>query len=85
MAVSIPENQKTEIKNRLRNIENDTSEPSPSTRAQIGSVADFCRLWPEAKLALEFLLSLDVTPAPVKAAIGLVIKAGDVISGIICR
>jgi hypothetical protein len=45
---------------------------------------DFCKLWPQVKGVLQFLVGLPVIPQRVKDAINLVIKAGDTVSGVLC-
>jgi hypothetical protein len=44
----------------------------------------FCRNWATARQILEFLASLPVIPALVRAAIGMVIKAGDIAHRTLC-
>lgn len=44
----------------------------------------FCRYWPITRQVLGFLRDLPVTPGPVRAAVALVIAAGDAAAKIIC-
>jgi hypothetical protein len=44
----------------------------------------FCRNWETAKQILNFLASLPVLPAVVRAAIAMVIKAGDIAHRTLC-
>lgn len=44
----------------------------------------FCRYWPIVKQILGFLRDLPLVPGPVKAAIALVIAAGDAAARVIC-
>jgi hypothetical protein len=45
--------------------------------------SEFCKIWPNAKSALEMLQGLVKNPI-VKGAIGVIIAAGDAVSSKIC-
>ena len=45
----------------------------------------FCNNWQTVKNVLSFIANLPLIPASVRAAIGLVIKAGDMAHGALCR
>ncbi len=45
--------------------------------------ADFCSVWPQARMGLEMLKDLIKNPIA-KAAVGIVISAGDAVSSKIC-
>jgi len=51
--------------------------------APAGSKTTFCEVWPGAKKALELLQGLVKNPIA-KAAIGIVIAAGDAVASKIC-
>ena len=51
--------------------------------APAGSKNKFCEVWPAAKTGLELLQSIVKNPIA-KAAIGIVVAAGDAVSSKIC-
>lgn len=53
------------------------------TATRAGQRNNFCEIWPNAKMALEVLQQIIKNPVA-KAAVGIVISAGDAVASRIC-
>jgi hypothetical protein len=63
--------------------------PAPKAKGVAEAQAKFCQVWPQAKTGLELLNTIIVAIPGVgpfaKAAIGIVIGAGDAASAALCK
>ncbi|MBB3658480.1 hypothetical protein FHX15_003727 [Rhizobium sp. BK650] len=82
MATELTDEQAKQLKKEFESWDTKVT-PSAPSKTNLTS-ASFCSDWAVAKGVLEFIASLSLVPKSVKDAIGIVIRAGDTVAGIIC-
>lgn len=80
---TITEKEAAALKEAFKDFDVKAKPDSQAAAAASGKVI-FCTNWPKAKSVLEFLLQVPEVPSPVKSAIWLAIRAGDLVSRTIC-